>query len=155
MILKGRTFRISIHNCTPDFHDVLIHKYLQEPGSSARITSSKKREHHGAGPERLEIFSDHQTTRQQLGGREGRVVVARAARLGRDLGRALDLLERDAGVVGALEPVEAELAARHQARRHRVAVGPRADASVLRAGEGAAELGRAPVEDAAVLFEYH
>lgn len=72
--------------------------------------------------------------------RERRVVVARAARLGRDLARARHLLKGDAGVVGALEPVEPELAAGHEARRHRVAVGPGADAAVLRSWQGRAEL---------------
>lgn len=45
MILKDCAFCIATRNCTPDFHDVLTDKYLQETGSSARRMSSKTREH--------------------------------------------------------------------------------------------------------------
>ena len=53
---------------------------------------------------------------------EGAVVVARAARDGRELGRTRHLLEGDAWVVGVLEPVEAPVAALAQDLGHAGAV---------------------------------
>lgn len=58
------------------------------------------------------------------------VVAALAAALGDDGGGARDLLELDAGVVGAAEPVEAPVAALLERGREPVARLPRADPAV-------------------------
>lgn len=75
------------------------------------------------------------------------VVLALAARDGRQLLRALDLLELDVWVVRIEEPVEAPLATCPQRRGQLRAVIPIRDATVLGA-RAAAVLGHAAREDA-------
>ena len=72
-------------------------------------------------------------SRNSTGARRGLVddiVLAHAVALGRDGGRAGHLPEGDGRVVGALEPVEAPVAARLERRREAVALAARSDSAV-------------------------